>query len=193
MDPSNDILKYNRIYCSIKLDSSIGDQEAQAKVQQSIDDLYKSKIDKKYLDGLNIEWQFKLIEVLDTTDTPAAQAAVDACINRIKSFYDLKDASWQNALKLSYVFARAKDYKYAASLLEPFLNEKADENLVFAYISIASHMPEKFYSRMFANALVIAKNKNPDRYCKLFGEPFMSFQVLENPDIKKEYMRAGCN
>jgi uncharacterized protein YkwD len=193
MDPSNDILRYNRLYCAIKLDTSIGDQEAQAKVQQSIDDLYKSKIDKKYLDGLNIEWQFKLIEVLDTTDTPAAQAAVEACINRIKSFYDLKDASWQNALKLAYVFARAKDYMYASSLLEPYLNEKSDENLVYAYISIASHLPEKFYSRMFANALSIAKNKNQERYCKLFGEPFMSFQVLENPVIKKEYLGAGCN
>jgi hypothetical protein len=131
--------------------------------------------------------------VLDTTDTPAAQAAVDGCIERIKSFYDLKDASWQNALKLGFVFARAKDYRYASSLLEPYLNEKADENLVFAYISIASHLPDKFYSRKFAQALSIARNKDSQRYCKLFGEPFMSFQVLDNPEIKKEYLGSGCN
>ena len=130
--------------------------------------------------------------MLDTTDTPQAEAAVDACITRIKSFYDLKDATWQNALKLAFVFTRAKDYRYASSLLEPFVAEKAEENLIFAYISIASHLPEKFYSRNFARALSIAHARNNDRYCKLFGEPFMSFQVLDNPVIKKEFFDSGC-
>jgi len=192
MAPDNEILKYNKMYCSIKLDSAIVKPEDQAKMQQNIDELYKTKIDKKYIDGLNIEWQFKLMDVLDTSESPVAEAAIAACIERIKAFYDIKSASWQNALKLGYVFARAKDYKYASTILEPYVNERADENLIFAYISIASHLPEKFYSRNFANALSYAKSRNPDRYCKLFGEPYMSFQVLDNPVIKKEYMESGC-
>lgn len=192
IDPANEILKYNKLYCSIKLDSAVMKQEEQARMQQNIDELYKTKIDKKYLDGLNIEWQFKLMDVLDTSDSPAAQAAIDACIERIKSFYDMKSASWQNALKLAFVFSRAKDFKYASLILEPYVNERADENLIFAYISIASHLPEKFHSRNFAAALSYAKARSPERYCKLFGEPFMSFQVMDNPVIKKEYKEAGC-
>ena len=192
IDLNNDILKYNNLFCSIKLDSSFAKQEDQDKMQQKIDELYKSKIEKKYLDGLNIEWQFKLMDILDTTDTPIAEAAREACINRIKSFYDMKTASWQNALKLAYAFSRAKDFKYAATILEPYVNERADENLILAYISIASHLPEKFYSRNFASALSYYKARNPERYCKLFGDPYMSFQVLDNPDIKKEYKSAGC-
>ncbi|MGZ3932561.1 MAG: CAP domain-containing protein, partial [Bacteroidia bacterium] len=148
MDPNNDILKYNKLYCAIKLDSSIGDLDAQSKTQQQIDELYKTKIDKKYLDGLNIEFQFRLMDVLDTSEAPAAQAAVEACIARIKSFYDLKQASWQNAQKLAFVFSRAKDFRYAANILEPYVvAENVDKNLLFSYISIASHLPEKFYSR----------------------------------------------
>lgn len=192
IEPNNDILKYNRLYCSIKLDSAIVKAEDQSKMQQQIDEMYKTSIEKKYLDGLNIEWQFKLMDVLDTSESPAAQAAIDACIERIKGFYDIKSASWQNALKLGYVFARAKDFRYAANMLESYVNERADENLIFAYISIASHLPEKFYSRNFAAALSYAKARNPERYCKLFGEPFMSFQVMDNPVIKKEYLEAGC-
>lgn len=192
IDPNNDVLKYNNLYCSIKMDSAFVKQEDQEKMQQKIDELYKSKIEKKYLDGLNIEWQFKLMDILDTTETPIAEAAREACINRIKSFYDMKSASWQNALKLAYAFSRAKDFKYAATILEPYVNERADENLILAYISIASHLPEKFYSRNFANALGYYKARNPERYCKLFGDPYMSFQVLDNPDIKKEYRSAGC-
>lgn len=191
MDPTNDIVRYNRIFCSIKLDSTLGTKEKQSKMQMEIDALYKTKIAKKLVDGLNIEWQFKIIESLDTVENSEAQ--VDACIAKIKSFYNVKEATWQNALKLAYVFTRGKDYKYSSSVLEPFLNvPNVDENLLFSYISIASHLPEKFYSRTFSDALHKAKLKNPQRYCSLFGEPYMSFQVLDNPNAKKDYREANC-
>jgi hypothetical protein len=191
LDPSNDIVRYNRIFSSIKLDSTLGTKEQQAKMQQEIDALYKTKITKKLVDGLNIEWQFKIIESLDTMEN--AEAQVEGCITKIKSFYNFKEATWQNALKLAYVFTRGKDYKYSSTILEPFLKvENVNEGLLFSYISIASHLPEKFYSRTFSDALHKAKLRNPDRYCKLFGEPYMSFQVLDNPNAKKDYREAGC-
>lgn len=191
LDPANDIVRFNRIFCSIKIDSTLGTKEQQGKMQQEIDALYKSKINKKLVDGLNIEWQFKIIESLDTMDD--AEPLIEASINKIKGFYNFKEASWQNALKLAYVFTRGKDYKYSATVLEPFLKvPNVSEDLLFSYISIASHLPEKFYSRTFSDALHKAKEKNPERYCRLFGEPYMSFQVLDNPNAKKDYREAGC-
>jgi hypothetical protein len=191
IDATSDVVRFNRIFCAIKLDSTIGTKQEQGKTQQEIDALYKTKIKKKLVDGLNIEWQFKIIESLDTTD--GAEAQIEACINKIKSFYNFKDASWQNALKLAYVFTRGKDYKFSSTVLEPFLKvENVSEDLLFSYISIASHLPEKFYSRVFSDALHKAKEKNAERYCRLFGEPYMSFQVLDNPNAKKDYREAGC-
>lgn len=185
LDPANSTLQYNKVFCQLKLDSNAGNPDRQAQVQQTIDGLY-GKIDSNLVNGLNIEWQFKIMESVDTSDN--ADELIDACINRIKSFYNIKDASWQNALKLSYVFTRAKDYKYASTVLEPYLNKKdVQENLIFMYIASASRLPEKYYSRTFARALEMAKAKNPERYCKLFGEPYMTFQVLENPEVKKVY------
>jgi outer membrane protein OmpA-like peptidoglycan-associated protein len=191
IDAANDVVRFNRIFCSIKLDSTIGTKEQQGKMQQEIDALYKTKIKKKLVDGINIEWQFKIIESLDTTD--GAEVQIEACIAKIKGFYDFKEASWQNALKLAYVFTRGKDYKFSSTVLEPFLKvENVSEDLLFSYISIASHLPEKFYSRTFSDALHKAKERNPERYCKLFGDPYMSFQVLDNPNAKKDYREAGC-
>jgi hypothetical protein len=190
LDPANPILQYNKVFCQLKLDSNAGNAEHQAKVQQTIDGLY-GKLDSNYVNGLNIEWQFKVMESLDTLEN--AEVQIDACITRIKSFYKIKDASWQNALKLSYVFSRAKDYKYAATLLEPYLTARnVNENLVFMYVSSASRVQEKYYSRTFARAMEIAQSKNPARYCKLFGEPFMTFQVLENPEVKRVY-QGNCS
>jgi len=191
LNPAHDIIRFNRIYCGIKTDSTLGTKQEQDKRQQEIDALYKTKIPKKLVDGLNIEWQFKIIEALDTLED--ADDKIEACITKIKSFYDFKEATWQNSLKLAYVFTRGKDFKYSASLLEPFLKvEDVNEDLIFSYISIASHMPEKFYSRVFSDALHKAKEKNPDRYCLLFGDPYMSFQVLGNPNAKADYRAAKC-
>ena len=192
LDPADNIAKYNKIFCKIKVDSTIGDASLQAALQSSIDGLYKSDISKKAVDGLNTEWNFKQMDYYDTIE--GMEDKVESCVQRIKKFYDFKGSSWQNALKLAYVFTRSKEYEFSANLLEPFIkNNDVDENLLFDYISIASHLPAKFFSRAFSDALVKAKEKNPDRYCKLFGEPFMSFQVLDNPNVKKIFFDSGCS
>lgn len=190
-DQAHPVFNYNKVFCQLNLDSNAGNPEHQAKIQQTIDGLY-GKLDSSYVNGLNIEWQFKIMESLDTADN--ADAQIDACIARIKGFYNIKDASWQNALKLSYVFSKSKDYRYAATVLEPYLRKPdANESLVFMYISSASRVAEKYYSRTFAYALDLAKQKNASRYCKLFGAPYMTFQVLENPEVKKTFMGTCGN
>jgi hypothetical protein len=189
LEPENPVLQYNKVFCQLRLDSNAGNPEHQARVQETINHLY-GKLDSNHVNALNIEWQFKIMESLDTL--PNADALIDACISRIKQFYNIKEATWQNALKLAGVFSRARDYNYAAGLLEPYLHDPAvNEGLVFMYVSLASRVPEKYYSRTFARALEIAKDRNPTRYCQLFGEPYMTFQVLENPDVKKVY-QSSC-
>jgi len=190
LDADNPTVNYNALFCKIQLDSSnAGDKTEQADMQLKIDALYKTTLPKKSVDGLNIEWQFKIMDALDTLE--GAEAQRQACIDKIKSFYDFKDASQQNSVKLAYAFARAKDFNFACNILEPYLTAP-DDKVLFAYVSIASHVPEKFYSHKFSNALNEIKKRNPDKYCKLFGAPYMSFQVLENPEIKKVYREANC-
>lgn len=192
VDPANNYIKFNNLFCSVKLDTTIGDKKAQDEMQKRIEELYKTEIPKKYVDALNTEWQFRIIETYDTLDN--GNLVVEQCINRIKSFYDFKDGSWQNALKLSYIFARFKDYKFAASILSPFINtEHPDKNLLFAYISFCGQETELINSRMFVVALEKAEKEDHDRYCKLFGQPYLTFQVLDNPLVKKDYNTFKCS
>lgn len=191
LDPANNYIKFNNLFCAVKLDSTIGDKKNQDAMQANIEALYKTEIPKKFVDALNTEWQFRIIEVNDTLESGAP--IVEACINRIKAFYNFKDGSWQNALKLSYVFARFKDFKFASNILAPFVKEeKVDEQLLFAYISFCSQEQELVNSRNFVLALEKAEKANHDRYCKLFGQPFLTFQVLDNPLVKKNYNEVHC-
>lgn len=191
MDNSNPVLQYNALFAKIKTDSMIGNKDVQTKIQNEIDNLAKTNLEKQLINNLNAEWQFKLIDYYDTI--PNSDAQIEACLNKIKSFYNIEESSWQNTVKLANIFARAKMYWEAAQLLEPLMNSKdVNDKIVFNYISIASHLPEKFNSRFFTKAIQLAKQYNPERFCKLFGKPYLSFQILENPGIKKEFMSSNC-
>ncbi|MBL7883817.1 MAG: hypothetical protein JNL69_07090, partial [Bacteroidia bacterium] len=191
IDPANNYVKFNSVFCSIKVDSTIGDKKAQTDMQARIDAMYKTEIPKKYVDALNTEWQFKIIETYDTID--GSEPIIEACINKIKGFYNIKESTWQNNLKLAYVFARFKDYKYATNLLAPFIKqENAPEQVLFAYVSFCSQVPELIKSRLFVEALQKAEKANHEKYCKLFGAPFLTFQVFDNPNVKADYNKAKC-
>jgi hypothetical protein len=191
LDPSNSTVSFNKIYCSLKLDDEIGDAKAQAEKQSSIDAMYKSGIATKYVNALNTEWQFKVISALDTVE--GAEPKIQACVNKIKSFFNLKESSKENNLKLAYIFARFRDYKFASNLLADFVKQdNVTEQVLFAYISFGAHVPEVVNSKIFATSLKKAEKANHDRYCKLFGEPYLSFQVLDNPLVKEDYNKASC-
>ena len=192
LDPANSYITFNTIFCAVKLDSGIGDAKNQTEMQKRIDAMYKTDVPKKYVDALNIEWQFKIIQTMDTAEN--GELVTQACIGKIKSFYNIKESTWQNNLKLAYVFARFKDYKFAASLLAPFIPEQTvNENVLFAYASICAKLPELYKSRTFVMALQKAQEANPERYCKLFGAPNITFQVFDNPFVKADYKKAGCS
>ena len=125
LDPANNIVNYNVLFCKLMLDSSMNRKEVQADFQAKIDAFYKTEIPKKTIDALNIEFQFKLLDAIDTIEGTEAQ--VETIIAKIKAFYNFKDASWQNALKVAYAFARAKDYRYAAGILEPYIKQGIKE------------------------------------------------------------------
>ncbi len=191
LDPSNNYAAFNYIYCALKFDNSIGDAKERAAIQSRIDELYKSNIPKKLVDAINIEWQFKVIDAVDTVN--GSEPIIQACNDKIKSFYNMKEATWQNNLKLSYVFARFKDYRFASNLLADFVKQDStNEQVLFAYISYCAKVPELVKSHLFVTALQKAEKANHDRYCKLFGEPFLTFQVLDNPFVKEDYNKAKC-
>ncbi len=186
--PEENYVMFDALYCEVMLGTITKVKQIDS-LQKKIDALYSSKINKKIIDGLNIEFQFKVIEAMDTTDTP--NPVVTRSTEKIKKIFNLEAASWQNSLKLAYTFARKKDYAFAAKLLEPFIYQpKVGENLIYAYISICSYMPETLMSSKFNSALTRAKEMNKERYCKLFGAPNLSFQVLDNPLIKQGYCKT---
>lgn len=191
LDKCSYYIEYNQLFSFVK-QGELTNQKSIDEIQKKIDNLYKSVIPKSIMDGLNLEYQFKIIDFVDTSDV--AQPSVQKAIDKIKTFYKFEDATWQNALKIAYVFVNFREYKQALDLLKRFAgDDKVDEQLLFTYLSLGSQFPTEQKSKLYAKALKKASELNKKRYCELFGAPYLSFQLQDIPQIKKDYIASGCN
>ncbi len=191
LDPDNLFIRYNKLIAFVNAGVFKDDKKIE-EIQNRIESLRKTKLPKEMIDAINLEFQFKIIDVYDTLETPAAKKFSATAMDKIKNLFSINTngKKWENGLKLADVFIRHNDYKYATQLLTPFIRESdVDEKLIFTYISCAARNQENWYSPDFRLALSKARELNSKRYCSLFADPYLSIQVLENPLIKKEF----CN
>jgi hypothetical protein len=189
IDPVNLLIKYDRILAFLK-NGYFKDQAAIDEYQNRIDALHKTKLSGSQIDGLYIEYLFKIISQFDSSGTGLGNKNVVLALERLKKQFALasKNKNWENALLLSDIFIKHGDFKYAASLLIPYLRDTlVSEKFIFTYIAVIGRYPENWYTPDFRYALSRAKEFNQKRYCQLFSEPYLSIQVLEHPLIKKEY------
>ncbi len=183
----NDFVAWNNTMSFVKTGSIVTNKEITT-TQSTVNGLYNGVIPQKMNDVLNLEWQFKVIEKVDTLDANMPNPTLQASMDRIKKIFNLEQSNWENSLKLAYIFEKHNDLAYSLKLLAPYVtDENPDEQLLFTYISIASHFPDQVFSRNFRLAMQKASVKNKTRYCELFGAPKLSFQICDNPLVKKQY------
>ncbi len=188
--PSNDYISFNNVYCHVA-NNPCNKEDAIKNQQKEIDDLYQTSLSKETVDLLNMEFQFKVIEAVDTSDKPSD--ILTQSLQKVKDIVNIKESNWQNSLKLAYIFMKHHDYDFATKLLDPFVyKDKVFEELIFTYISLCSKSQARMYSNRFAFALKKAHEINPTRFCELFAGKKLPMQVIENKLVKKEYCNY-CN
>jgi len=185
LDPTNLLLSYNTAVGDVKA-ATITSTADVAKTQANIDRLYGiAAIPKDRVNALNMEYQFKVINYLDTVAPSMETAALTtSTFAKIKEIRNPKMDSWKNAYKLASYFVKQYDYQYALSLMNPFLDDPTiSEDFIFSYVSIAAHREESYLSGLFTKAVKLAQEKNAVRLCGLFEK--LPACVMENSDVKK--------
>jgi len=186
--PENFYIHYNRVYCRILFDDFTNDKQM-IDFQREISGLYATGLKRRTVDLLNLEYQFKKIQILDTLDEPSPLLL--ASLDTIKAISKLTETNWQNSLKLAYIFMGQKDYEFAAKLVEPYINQNnIFDELIFSYLGICSHLPHKYSSPKFTLAIKKAVELDPNRLCALYKKKRLSIQSLENPAVKEIYCKT---
>ncbi len=186
--PENFYIRYNHYYCKILFDEFTNDKQM-TDFQRDISSMYSSGLKRRTVDLLNLEYQFRKIQILDTLDEPTP--ILLASLDTIKAISKLTETNWQNSLKLAYIFMGQKDYEFAAKLVEPYINkDNVFDELIFSYLGICSHLPHKYSSPKFTMAIKKAVELDPDRLCALYKKKKLSIQSLENPAVKEVYCKT---
>ena len=192
LNTANQQLLYNTTVADV-LAAKINSQADIAKTQAAIDRLYSiPAIPKDRVNSLNLEYQFKVINYLDTVPVNAESTAlVNATYAKIKEIRNEKMDSWKNAFKLASYFNKRYDYMYSLSLMTPFLDDPTiSEDFIFSYVSLAAHREETYLSGLFTKAVQLAADKNSVRLCGLIDK--LPTCILENEEAKKIICKA-CN
>lgn len=192
LNTANQLLMYNTTVSDV-LAAKINTMADIAKTQAAIDRLYTiPAIPKDRVNSLNLEYQFKIINYLDTLPVNAETTAqINATYAKIKEIRNEKMDSWKNAFKLASYFNKRYDYVYSLSLMTPFLDDPTiSEDFIFSYVSLAAHREETYLSGLFTKAVQLAADKNSVRLCGLIDK--LPTCILENEDAKKIICKA-CN
>ena len=82
----------------------------------------------------------------------------------------------------------AQNFEDALYRLSPLLSDATiTDAQLFAIIQLAAHKEKTYMSSIFTDAVSLAKDRNPQRLCKLLNE--FSISVFDNLEVKKIY----CN
>ena len=192
LNTANQLLQYNTTVADV-LAATINSTADITKTQAAIDRLYSiPAIPKDRVNSLNLEYQFKVINYLDTMPaTPETTALITSTYQKIKEIRNEKMDSWKNAFKLASYFNKRYDYMYSLSLMTPFLDDPTiSEDFIFSYVTLAAHREETYLSGLFTKAVGLAAEKNPTRLCGLVDK--LPTCILENEDAKKIICKA-CN
>jgi outer membrane protein OmpA-like peptidoglycan-associated protein len=188
LDGTNPYVRFNDLFCEVKL-TNMGDTYAVEELQDRIDMLYDSEINKRTVDLLNIELQYQIMDVYKDSlgfEHPVVVQSLD----RIKRIIDFDEINWQNSLKLAGVFVNHGDYEYAFGLLDPWIDEEiVNVTLLTTYISLCTKVDKKIYSNKFVLALEKLRKHDQKTFCKLFKGDKLSVQTFANTKVKEMY----CN
>ncbi len=117
----------------------------------------------------------------------------DKALREVKKFLLKSNLDRDQTYEISSYFMYQMKLEWAIEIMMPFVvREDIDEDFLFTFLSIAIYDKEQVPRKLFLTLIERSRKMNNNRFCKLLGYPNMSFQLLEDSDIKRAYC-ASCN
>ncbi len=115
----------------------------------------------------------------------------DRSLKEIKKTLLKSNLNTEQSFELASYFMFQMKIDWAVEILHPLIKEeKYTEDLLFSFLTIAIYAEDQVSQEEFLMLMAKAKSLNLDRFCKLIGFPNMSFQLLKNKNLKKEYCQS---
>jgi uncharacterized protein YkwD len=186
LDPSNVFIKFNLYNLQLlnwaKEPLSVSNPDP---IIKNIKTLFNTKIDKKLVNQLYLNYY---ILVSDFYKNNQKYKYRDQAVDIIKKYYKTFDASQKDLLTLANYFVRHGRRDYAIELLTSNMQSgDYDEEMLFFYLCLLIGEVEAYDKYSIVTFMKKAQEINKTRFCKLFGEDKLYFQIFKNEDVKYMY------
>jgi uncharacterized protein YkwD len=191
LDPGNSYLLYNKLVLRLLLWSYNYKRESNPKlVLRDIKLLHNTSIEKRMINRLILNYNIisadyfyenKNFKEREKSLDEVRKALLSSKLDRNQTF------------KIANYFMFQMRIKWAIDIMKPFAMQKEiDEEFLFTFLTLAIYDKEKVPEIEYLDLMNKAKGMNKKRFCKLFGFPNMSFQLLKNLTVKEIYCKT-CN
>ncbi|PKP38942.1 MAG: hypothetical protein CVT98_04075 [Bacteroidetes bacterium HGW-Bacteroidetes-15] len=115
----------------------------------------------------------------------------DRSLNEVKKILLQSQLNRDQTYQIAEYFIFQMRINWTIELMKPWAEKPTiDEDFLFTFLSAAIYnkklVPEKEYLLFMQKA----KTLNKERFCKLFGYPNMSFQLLKDVSVKNMYCQS---
>lgn len=191
IEPSNSYLLYNKLVTRLLLWSEKSSREDPKYLLRDIKQIFTSSSIEK--------WQIN--RLILNYNVIAADYYYDNKMfrEREKALEEVKDILLSSKLDRNQTYRIANYFMFqlridwAIEIMKPFAEkENIDEEFLFTFLTVAIYNKEKVPQIEYEAFMKRAKEMNEKRFCKLFGFPNMSFQLLKDIAVKDLYCKT-CN
>lgn len=189
IDPENPYINYNKAILNLLLWSEDYSRESDPKnLLKDIKSLYGTDIEPYRVHQLVLNHNIISADYYYETKKFKER---DKSLLEVKKMLLQSQLSKEQVVLISNYFIFQMRISWAIELMKPWvLKPDIDEDFLFTFLTIAIYDNKLVTEQEYADLLLRAKNMNKTRFCKLFGFPNMSFQLLKNISVKKVYCES---
>jgi hypothetical protein len=191
IDETNSFLKYNQSVLRLLLWSSDYKREQTPRVVlREIKLLASTNIEAWMINRLVLN--YNIIAADYFYDNKLFPEREKALINVKKALFS-SNLDRDQSFRIANYFMFQLRIDWAIEIMKPFAIKKdIDEEFLFTFLTVAIYNKEKVPQDEYEALMIRAKELNKERFCKLFGFPNMSFQLLQDIPVKTLYCET-CN
>ncbi len=189
--PKNPFLLYNKQLIILRRWENNYNLVSDAKqLYKDIVKLYSSGIDKWRVKQLELNYHLIAADYFYETKKFKER---EKSLKSIKQTLTNAQLSMKQTYDIARYFMFQMRIEWAVELMKPWIDKNEfDEDFIFSFLTVAIYTDDVIPKKKYYEYLKIAQQMNPERFCRLFGYPNMSFQLLEDLDIKEIYC-THCN
>jgi uncharacterized protein YkwD len=189
IDPNHPYINYNKAILNLLLWSEDYSRETDPKnLLKDIRSLYGNDIEPYRIHQLILNHNIISADYYYETKKFKER---DKSLLEVKKMLLQSQLSKEQVVQISDYFIFQMRISWAIELMKPWVVQPdIEEDFLFTFLTIAIYDKKLISEKEYSEFLIRAKQLNKERFCKLFGNPNMSFQLLKDLSVKTIYCEA---